>query len=244
MGRLCEKAERGMTVSHPASTAFIFKSPLQVIEKANDRNGLLELALELGNQRHGLGVEVVEIEDHQPWLFALRRLEDARDSILIFALDEFNFHAEFSRGFLNLGEEEEILNEAKDAGRSIFAHRRGGLGGIDVGIISSAVAIAGPGNGGGRTVGYVAIHGSIAMIHGTDKHTRPLLASPALALLRPGNAVPGLCRHRRRLLEEFLLPIVALVLVGRLVRRGLRWPFGLRLGRPLRLLILHSGLLV
>jgi len=27
IGRLCEKAERGITVSHPASMAFIFRSP-------------------------------------------------------------------------------------------------------------------------------------------------------------------------------------------------------------------------
>jgi len=27
LGRLCENAERGITVSHPASTAFIFRSP-------------------------------------------------------------------------------------------------------------------------------------------------------------------------------------------------------------------------
>ena len=36
---------------------------LEMVEEADDRNGFLEFGFEFGNQRHGLGVQVVEIED-------------------------------------------------------------------------------------------------------------------------------------------------------------------------------------
>jgi hypothetical protein len=72
------------------------------------------------------------------------------------------------------------------------------------------------------------------------------LAPSALVLRRPADAVPGLQWRSRALLEEFLL-LAALVLVDRLVLRGLRRMRRLRmrlfLHLPLRLLRLHPGLL-
>jgi hypothetical protein len=108
------------------------------------------------------------------------------------------------------------------------------------------MTVARRGDGGGRTVGNVAVGHAIAVVHGTDKSARTLLPSSAFALRRPADAVPRLQWGSRALLEEFLL-LAALVLVDKLVLHGLRRMrrLGMRLllHRPLRLLRLHPGLL-
>ena len=65
MGRLCEKAERGITDVASRLNGLHLQVALQMVQEADDGDGLLELGLEFGNQRHGLGVEVVEVEDQQ-----------------------------------------------------------------------------------------------------------------------------------------------------------------------------------
>src|ERR1700677_1611935 len=192
-----------------------------MIQEADDGDGLLEFGLEFWNQRHGLGVQVVQVEDQQRGLFVVRRLVDARDGIFILALYKLHLHAQFARRLLNFGEEEEILNETEDGRGSVFAGRRWGVGGINVGIIPAPMPIARRGNRGWRTVGAVAVHRPIAVVHRADKRARAFLPSPAFALRRTGNAISGLRGRSRALLEEFLL-LAALVLVGRLVLNGMR----------------------
>jgi len=53
-----------------------------VIEEADDRGGLLQLGLELGNQGDRLGVQVIQVEDQQCGLLALGQLEEARHGLL------------------------------------------------------------------------------------------------------------------------------------------------------------------
>ena len=135
--------------------------------------------------------------------------------------------------------------------------RTGAAGGaaIDGGIITAAVAIVRDLNGGGRAVGYVAVDGAIAVVHGADKCAWTFLPSFALALHGSGDTVAGLL-HRGSLgfLEKFLF-FPALMLVRGLGRRGLRgrglrgnwWLHQLRLRwlrrLPLLRLVLRCGLL-
>jgi hypothetical protein len=104
-------------------------------------------------------------------------------------------------------------------------------------------------NGGRGTIGYVAIDGAIAVVHGADELARTALFAFALVLRRAVDAVAGLGRWHRTLLEKLLLlpGLVLMVLVallrslrGRLLRSRL---CGLRRLLHLRLLALRRALL-
>ena len=52
---------------------FGFEIALEMREEADDRGALLELGLDLGDQGHGLGSRVVEVEDDERWALFLGR---------------------------------------------------------------------------------------------------------------------------------------------------------------------------
>src|SRR5260370_20681565 len=54
LGRFCEKAERGMTTAHPASWAFIFRSPGTCETKPTIEVDFLNLERSLGIRVRGL----------------------------------------------------------------------------------------------------------------------------------------------------------------------------------------------
>jgi len=80
----------------------------------------LNLALNLGNQRHGLGVEVVEVEDQQGGAIGLGQHRGCGLRFLV-ALHKLHLDTELARGLLSFGDKKTILNEQEDAGGSVFA---------------------------------------------------------------------------------------------------------------------------
>jgi hypothetical protein len=93
-------------------------------------------------------------------------------------------------------------------------------------------------DGGRWSIGYIAVDGAVAVIHGTHKLARSTLLALALALSGPVDAVARLRLGGRSLLEELLLlPRLVLVSLGRSLLGRLRRR--LLLGRRLQ----HLGLL-
>ena len=90
-----------------------------MIEEADDRCGLFELRFHFWNQREWLRIHVIEIEDDEGRFDGLGSIE-AGDDVLV-ALDKLYFDAEFARGFLNFGLEEQVVDKAEDAGWRVFA---------------------------------------------------------------------------------------------------------------------------
>src|SRR5882757_4731645 len=93
-------------------------------QEADEGGAALQLGLELGNQRKGLGVGVVEVEDDEAWtIFFLARGESGDGVLLI--LDEGHLDAELARGLLNLRDKEEIFDEEEDLGGCVVRNRNG-----------------------------------------------------------------------------------------------------------------------
>ena len=84
---------------------------------------LLELRLEFRNQRHRLGVQIVQIEHQQSRLARFRRVDDACNAILVAALHELHLDAQLARSLLDLGLEKKIIDKADNARRRVFLHR-------------------------------------------------------------------------------------------------------------------------
>jgi len=112
-----------------------------VIEETHNRGCLFQLRFELGNERHRLGVEIVQIEDHQSGSFGFGRIGQSRDDFFL-ALDELNLHAELARRLLNLRLEEQIVDEAEDPGRGVFANGYRGGRLVRVEVLAAAVTTA------------------------------------------------------------------------------------------------------
>ena len=91
-----------------------------MVEEADDGGRLFEFGFDFGNERQGLGVEVIQVEDDECGLGGVGRIDEARDGFLV-ALDEFHLDAELARSLLNLGLEEEVFDEAEDARGGVFA---------------------------------------------------------------------------------------------------------------------------
>src|SRR5690242_10401509 len=78
------------------------------------------MRLDLRNHDQRLGIGVVEVEDHQRRLFFTGFFEQ-----LFVTLDELDAHVELARGFVDLGDEEKIVNEEKDSGRHVAVVHHG-----------------------------------------------------------------------------------------------------------------------
>src|ERR1700691_2889447 len=131
-------------------------------KKSDDGRSLLQLALQFRDKRKRLGIGVVEIEDNQRRLFFAVLLHALRQIFVI--LGELDLDVELARGFLDLGREEQIVNEGENARVGIFAqrgqrlgiNRRKGCGETRTRTACALSVIAIPGQSGAVTV----IHGS------------------------------------------------------------------------------------
>ena len=116
---------------------------LEVRQEADDGCAALELGLQLGDQRQGLGVGVVEIEDDQAWT-VLFFAADERGDGLLFVLDEGDLDPEFAGCLLNLGDEEEIFDEEEDLGWRVLGDGNGAALGVVDGLGVALVACCAP----------------------------------------------------------------------------------------------------
>src|SRR5205085_7093500 len=132
-----------------------------------------------------LGVEIVQIKDHQSWTLVFRdSLARALENKLG-RLDELDFDAKLSRCLLDLGKEEEVVDEAEDARRLVFAGLDGG------GILrrmghKSARPLSLPQAHTSFAIGDVAILAhpiAIAVVHGPNESRRPAIAILAMTML-------------------------------------------------------------
>src|SRR5438309_5905381 len=106
-------------------------------EEADDRCSLLQLFPELGNRRQRFGVGVIQVEDDERRLLVAIGLQPLEDVLV--RLDELDFDIEFAGGFLNFREEEQVVDEGKDAGSSILVQFADGLRiGLDISAADSA----------------------------------------------------------------------------------------------------------
>src|SRR3984893_4219977 len=168
---------------------------LKMGEETDDGGTALQLGLELGNQRKGLGVRVVEVEDDEAWtILFLAGCESADDVLLV--LDEGHLDSELARGLLNLRDKEEIFDEEEDLGGRVGWNGNGAalrvVDGLGVALVAASTAVPVAATlvvavvgvyGGGRSVGEVSVDGAIAVVHGADEAARAtllLLASLAL----------------------------------------------------------------
>ena len=100
---------------------LLLQIALDVRQEADDRRVLLQLAFEFGDECQGFGGYVIQVEDNQRGLlFAI--LLHLLEKIFV-GLHEFDLHIHLARGFLNFGQEEQIVNEGEDAGTGVFPDR-------------------------------------------------------------------------------------------------------------------------
>jgi hypothetical protein len=158
---------------------------------------------------------------------------DAREFAehFLIRLDESHFDAEFARRLLNLGKEEQVLDETVDTRGSVLPNRNDRLGGsiefvaIPVAItVAVRVYVAVPQlDGGGRRICDITVHGTVTVVHRTNENLLfALLAlAPAAATLL-SIAVPILLEKAvltgglRLLPLTGLAGLIGLILLGRL----------------------------
>src|SRR5580704_2916236 len=129
-------------------------------EESDDAGALFQLALQFRDQGEWFGAVVVQVEDDQRRFF-LAVLFHLVGEVFV-GLNEFDFYVELARGFLNLGQEEQVFHEGEDAriGVAVGGERFGlGLGILrgETGPLASALA----------AVVIAAVHdGAVAVVHG------------------------------------------------------------------------------
>src|SRR4029450_10631742 len=74
---------------------------------------LLQLAFQLRDEREGLGVDVVEVENDQRRLFFAILLHPVQQ--ILVGLHELDFDVHFAGRLLDFGQEEQVVDEGKDA---------------------------------------------------------------------------------------------------------------------------------
>src|SRR5258706_2834771 len=97
---------------------LLLQVSLHMRQEADDRRSFLQLALQLGDQGQRLGVGVVQVKNDERRLSVAIVAEPVSE--VFFVLHEFDLHVHFPSSFLNLGDEEQILDERKDARGSVF----------------------------------------------------------------------------------------------------------------------------
>src|ERR1700754_5202645 len=88
-------------------------------EEADDRGSSLELSFQLGNERQGFCVRIVQVEDDQAGTVLFTAGCQLREDFFVI-LDERDPHAKVAGGLLDLGEEEQVLDEEEDLRRCVF----------------------------------------------------------------------------------------------------------------------------
>lgn len=130
---------------------FQLQVSLQVRKEPNEVGVLLQLGLELRNERQRLRAVAVQIENDEGRL--LFECQNAVDHFFL-ALHKIDFYVEFAGRFLNLRQEEEVIDEAIDRLIAVRAYRFGGLL-----LIPSALA---------TSVSVVVLHVlAVTVIHGS-----------------------------------------------------------------------------
>src|SRR6266566_6084967 len=163
-------------------------------QETDDGGAALQLGLEFGNQRKGLGGGVVEVEDDEAWtIFFLAGCESGDGVLLV--LDEGHLDSELARGLLNLRDKEEIFDKEEDLGGRVGWNGNSAalrvVDGLGVALVACTAmtvaaalvaAVVGV-HRGGRGVGEVSVDSAIAVVHGADEAawaTLLLLAAFAL----------------------------------------------------------------
>src|SRR4051812_4961102 len=136
-------------------------------DEADDGRGLLQSCAKLRHQRQRLDGHVVQVNDDQRWALIFRNIILRMFQNLINSFYEFHFDIELLGDLLDLGKEEQVVDEAEDACWSIRTGRYGrhvrdreAIGLLEAGTVR-AIAV----------VGNVAIGlaTAIAVVHGADK---------------------------------------------------------------------------
>ena len=86
-------------------------------KEADDRRLLFQPVFQFGNRRERFGVGVIEIEDDKRWLVFIVAREPVEG--LFFSFREFDLDSQLARRLLNLGQEEQVIDEANDSSRRI-----------------------------------------------------------------------------------------------------------------------------
>src|ERR1700760_1446648 len=171
-------------------------------QKTNDGGAALQLGLQLGNQREGLGIGVIEIKHDETRTILFDTSCERGDGVLL-VLDERYFDSELTRRLLNLRDEEEIFDEEEDLGGRVGRNRNGAalriVDGLGIALIAcpavtiAALVVAVEGvDCGGRCVGEVSIDGAIAVIHRADEAPRAALLLLTALALKAAATVAGL----------------------------------------------------
>src|ERR1700761_4507033 len=200
---------------HSIATGFdclALQLALDVREEADDRSPALELGLDLRDQSEGLGVRVVQVEEDEGGAIFLAGLGQLGDDVLL-RLEEGDLDTQLLRDFLNLGQDEEVFDEAVDPGGGIFAHgHRLDVVGLRVEAAvrhSAEVAILRVGDG----IGDVAVGAAaIAVVHGTDED---LLTATLVLAASAGAVSVSVAGHRAR------AAVVAALFAGTLLEEAL-----------------------
>jgi len=118
-----EILREGGARNHHVATGFHrlqLQVALHVRHESDDRGFLLQFLLELRYRLQRLGGKIVEVEDDERRLLTITvAVGDAIENVFV-SLDELDFDVELAAGLLNLGEEEQVLDEAEDAGLAML----------------------------------------------------------------------------------------------------------------------------
>ena len=120
--------------------ALAFSSPCKWLRKPMIDVAFLSLVLNLGISDMGLAFRLFRSKTSSLGRSASGRLGQLGHRLLV-ALDKLHLHAEFARRLLDLGQEEQIFDEAEDARGRILANRDCGLRLVGLRIVS-VVAVA------------------------------------------------------------------------------------------------------
>src|ERR1700733_3748322 len=229
---------------HHVTTGFHglgFQVALQMGEETDHQTTALLLALERRDQGELLGPHIVQVEDNERRASTFRNIRQPRHNVLV-SFDERHLHANFARGFLDLGHEKQVFDEAIDAYRSVFPNRNYDwlLGHtfreMPVWVVS-VLAVATEFRLDIGSIRRVAVYHAVAMVHRADE-----CLLPALLAFAPTSAVVhgSVGASIAVLSRETILP--GRLRLGRLLgRMGLGSPLsGFGIGLPLCLVVCVS----
>jgi hypothetical protein len=108
----------------PSLLSLDLELALDMREEADDRDGLLQLGAELGDQRERLDVVVVQVDDDQCGTIVLRDIVAGALKDRFGGLDELDLDAELAGGLIDFRQEEQVFDEAEDPGRRVLADGR------------------------------------------------------------------------------------------------------------------------
>src|SRR5215467_3533235 len=153
-------------------------------DKTHNGSGFFEPGSQLGNHRQRLDTVAVQIHDDQ------RRFFIAFLAFLfvefLFAFDELDFHVQLARHFLDLGQKEEVVDQAEDSGRRVFALFEWFK------VVAALQTVV-------ETAALVAAVLAVAVVHGTDEGCSPARSEEHTSELQsPCNLVCRLLLEKKK----------------------------------------------